>query len=77
MDDLEKRVRSGEKPRVQVHLDHQYDKTYVLESNELRAKYDGHKGRVISAHTGHGLCFKVHFPMGGEAYYDTEELTCL
>ena len=77
MDELEKMVRSGEKPRVLVCLNRQHNATYLPEGNVLREKYDGHKGRVLSAHTGHGLCFKVKFPMGGEAYYDLEELSVL
>ena len=77
MDDLERMVRSGEKPRVLVQLSQQCNATYTPEGRELREKYDGHKGRVLKAKTGHGLCFLVKFPMNGEAWYQPEELSVL
>ena len=50
------------------------DLEYTLEARPQRSAYDGREGIVHSHSSGHGLCFRVLYDDGGEAFWEPDEL---
>ena len=65
---------SGEPLNVIVHWASKHDLDYQPGARTLRHTYNGQTGVVGQCSESHGICFKVHFANGGEAWYQPEEL---
>lgn len=50
------------------------DMEYSPEARPSRVAYDGRDGIIYSHSGGHGLCFRVLYDDGGEAYWEPDEL---
>lgn len=62
-------IENGTRVRTADRID---QRDYTPEG--VAARRPGMEGTVLSHHTGHGLCFKVHHDDGTEGYYDEDEL---
>ena len=66
---------SGKPLVVNVHWASKHDFDYQPGARTARYLYDDQTGTVVQcSESSHGLCFRVHFASGGEAWYQPEEL---